>query len=177
MRAFIFFLTAYFPVIKYDKEQFDRSERVKFMLAPGEGDHFFIGTDQVKRRVVVHIAASPTRTKFLKRWILVMTEVARLDIEKDAPIDVVCDYSEAKPVQPNLKVIMFTKALGAGMLLPNVQTWRVVPGDPGANDFLQRFSREMSSSWLPLRKNEKVFWSVKEAEGYLDEIRAQEQKN
>jgi hypothetical protein len=105
-----------------------------------------------------------------------MTEVAKLDIEKDAPIDVVYDYTEAKPVQPNLKVVTFTKALGAGMLFPNVRIWRVIPGDPTKNGFLRKFSRQMSSSWLPLRTNEKVFQSVEEAEGYLDEFRTQELK-
>ena len=59
-----------------------------------------------------------------------MTEVAKLNIESDAPIDLVYDYTEAKPVEPNLKVIMFTKALAAGKLFPNLQSWRVVPGDP-----------------------------------------------
>ena len=63
------------------------------------------------------------------------------------------------------------------MLFPNLQTWRVVPGDPSKNAFLHKFSRKMSSSWLTLRKNEKVFQSVEEAEGYLDELRTQEPKN
>ncbi len=149
----------------------------KCIIKVNEEDYFYIGVDQIKRRVVVHIAACPTRTFFLRRWALLMREVAKLNIEKDAPIDLIYDYTEAKPVPPNLKVIMFTKALGAGMLFPNLQTWRVVPGDPGKNAFLQKFSREMSSSWLPLRKNEKVFQSVGQAEGYLDELRAQEPKN
>jgi hypothetical protein len=113
----------------------------------------------------------------MRRWILIMTEIAKLDIEKDAPIDVIYDYSEVKPVQPDLKVILFTKALRAGMLFPNVKTWRVIPGDPSRKTFLQKFSREMSSSWLPLRTNEKIFPSVEKAEGYLDELRAQESKN
>jgi hypothetical protein len=34
----------------------------------------------------------------------------------------------------------------------------------------------MSSNWLPLRTNEKVFRSVEAAEGYLDEFRAGEEK-
>jgi hypothetical protein len=138
---------------------------------------FFIEIDQAKRRVVVHMAASPTRTNFLRRWALLMTEVAKLNIEKDAPIDLIYDYTEAKPAPPDLKIIMFSKALAAGMLFPNVQTWRVVPGDPRKKAFLQKFSREMSSSWLPLRKNEKLFQSVEEAEEYLDRLRAQELKN
>jgi hypothetical protein len=62
-------------------------------------------------------------------------------------------------------------------VFPNLQTWRVVPGDPSENAFLRKFSREMSSSLLPLRKNEKVFQTVEEAEGYLDEFRTQEPKN
>jgi hypothetical protein len=116
-------------------------------------DHFYIEIDQVKRRVVVHLAASPTRTNFLRRWVLIMTEVAKLNIEKDDPIDVIYDYTEAKPALPNLKVIMFTKALQAGMLFPNVHTWRVVPGDPTEKGSLRRFSRRMSGSWVPLRAN------------------------
>jgi hypothetical protein len=154
----------------------EEQTEMKCILRVNQEDHFCIVIDQAKRRVVVHIDASPTRTNFLRRWILIMTEVAKLDIQKDAPIDVVYDYTEAKPVQPNLKVIMFAKALRAGMLFPNVQTWRVVPGDPTKNGFLQKFSRKMSSSWLPLRVNEKVFPSVEEAEGYLDEFRAGEEK-
>jgi hypothetical protein len=149
----------------------------KCILRVNEEDHFFIEIDQAKRRVMIHMAPSPTPTNFMRRWILIMTEVAKLDIEKDAPIDVVYDYTEAKPVQPNLKVITFTKALRAGMLFPNVRTWRVVPGDPTESAFLRKFSREMSSSWLPLRINEKVFRTVEEAEGYLDEFRAQEARN
>jgi hypothetical protein len=154
----------------------EEQTETKHILRVNEQDHFYIEIDQAKRRVVVHIAPSPTRTNFLRRWILIMTEVAKLDIEKDAPIDVVYDYTEAKPVQPNLKVVMFTKALGVGMLLPNVQIWRVVPGDPTKSGFLQKFSRQMSSSWLPLRTCEEVFQSVEEAEGYLDEFRAKEVK-
>jgi hypothetical protein len=155
----------------------EQEDTTKCILKVNGEDHFYLGIDQAKRRVVVHIAASPTRTNFMRRWILIMTEVAKLDIERDAPIDLIYDYTEAKPVQPNLKVITFTKALGAGMLFPNVQTWRVIPGDPSKNAFLQKFSRKMSSSWLPLRVNEKVFESVEEAEGYLDEFRALEPKN
>ena len=156
-----------------DEEQTE----TKCIVRVNEQDHFYIGIDQAKRRVVVHIAASPSQTNFARRWILIMTEVAKLDIEKDAPIDVIFDYTEAKPVQPNLKVIMFTKALVAGMLFPNVRTWRVVPGDPTKSGFLRKFSRQMSSSWLPLRTSEKLFQSVEEAEGYLDKFRAQEPKN
>ena len=155
----------------------EEQTETKCILRVNEEDHFYIGIDQAKRRVVVHIAASPSQTNFLRRWVLIMTEVAKLDIEKDAPIDVIFDYTEAKPVQPNLKVIMFTKALVAGMLFPNVRTWRVVPGDPTKSGFLRKFSRQMSSSWLPLRTSEKLFQSVEEAEGYLDELRAQEPKN
>jgi hypothetical protein len=143
----------------------------KCIIKVNDEDYFYIGVEQIRRRIVVHIAASPTRTSFLKRWALLMTEVAKLNIDKDAPIDLIYDYTDAKPVPPNLKVIMFTKALKAGTLFPNLQTWRVVPGGPSKNAFLQKFSREMSSSWLPLRKNEKVFQSVEEAEGYLDELR------
>ena len=149
----------------------------KCTIKVNERDHFFLGIDQVKRRIVVHIAASPTRTFFLRRWALLMREIAKLNTEKDASIDLIYDYTEAKAVPPNLKVIMFTKALGAGRLFPNLQTWRVVPGDPCKNAFLRKFSREMSCSWVPLRKNEKIFQSVEEAEGYLDELRAQEPKN
>ena len=58
-----------------------------------------------------------------------------------------------------------------------MQTWRLVPGDPSRNAFLEKFSREMSSSWLPLRNNEKVVQGVKKAKEYLDELRAQEPKN
>jgi hypothetical protein len=59
------------------------------------------------------------------------------------------------------------KSLGVYSLATNwkVFSWRVVPGDPSNNAFLQKFSWEMSSSWLPLRINEKVFRSVKEAGG------------
>ena len=149
----------------------------KCIVKVNEADRFYLGIDQVKRRVVVHIAASPTRSNFLRRWALLMTEVAKLNIEKDAPIDLVYDYTEAKPVEPNLKIILFTKALRAGMAFPNLQTWRVVPGDPSKNASLQKFSREMSSSWLPLGKDEKVFQTVEEAEGFLDEFRTQEPKN
>jgi len=155
----------------------EEQTETKWIVSVNEEDHFYIEFDQVKRRIVVHIAASPTRTNYLRRWILLMTEVAKLDIDKDAPIDLIYDYTEAKPVLPNLKIIMFTKALRAGMLFPNLQTWRVVPGDPSEKALLQKFSREMSSSWLPLGKNEKVFQSVGEAEGYLDQLRAQEPKN
>jgi hypothetical protein len=155
----------------------EEQTETKHILRVNEQDHFYIEIDQSKRRVVVHIAASPTRTNFLRRWILIMTEVAKLDIGKDAPIDIIYDYTEAKPVQPDLKVIMFTKALRAGMLFPNVQTWRVVPGDPTKSGLLRKFSRQMSSSWVPLRTSEKVFQSVEEAEGYLDEFRAQGPKN
>jgi hypothetical protein len=101
------------------------------------------------------------------RWILIMAEVAKLGTKRDAPIDLIYDYTEAKPVQPNLKVITLTKALGAGILFPNVQTWRVIPGDLSKNAFLQVFSRKMSSSWLPMGMNEKVFERVEEAEGVL----------
>jgi hypothetical protein len=156
-----------------DEEQTE----TKCIVRVNEQDHFYIGIDQAKRRVVVHIAASPSQTNFARRWILIMTEVAKLDIEKDAPIDVIFDYTEAKPIQPNLKVIMFTKAVVAGMLFPNVRTWRVVPGDPTKSGFLQKFSRQMSSNWLPMRTSEKVFQSVEEAEGYLDEFRAKEAKD
>ena len=155
----------------------EEQTETKCLLRVNEKDHFYIEIDQTKRRVVVHIAPSPTRSNFLRRWILIMTEVAKLDLEKDAPIDVVYDYTLAKPVQPNLKIIAFTKALGAGMLFPNVHTWRVIPGDPTKNGFLRKFSREMLGSWLPLRTNEKVFCSLEEAEGYLNEFRAQEPKN
>ena len=157
----------------------EEQRETKYIIKADEEDYFYAGVDQVKHRVVVHMAASPTRTNFLKRWALIMTEVAELYIiDKDAPIDLIYDYTEAKPVSPNLKVVMFTKALfGAGMLFPNLQTWRVVPGDPSRNAFLEKFSREMSSSWLPLRVNEKVFRSVEQAETYLDEFRAQEAKN
>jgi hypothetical protein len=155
----------------------EEQTETKCIVRVNEVDHFYVGIDQVKRRVVVHIAPSPTRTNFLRRWALIMTEVAKLNMGKDAPIDLIYDYTEAKPVPPNLKVIMFTKALRAGVLFPNLQTWRVVPGDPGRKAFLQKFSREMSSSWLPLRKNEKVFQSVEKAEGYLDELRAQGPEN
>ena len=155
----------------------EEQTETKHILRVNAEDHFYIGIDQAKRRVVVHIAASPSQTNFLRRWILIMTEAAKLDIEKDAPIDVIYDYTEAKPVQPNLKVIMFTKALGTGMLFPNVWTWRVVPGDPSKSGFLRRFSREISSSWLPLGITEKVFRSVKEAEGYLDQFRSKKAKN
>jgi hypothetical protein len=154
----------------------EKQIETKCIVRVNEEDHFCVGIDQVKRRIVVHIAPSPTRTNFFRRWALIMTEVAKLNMGKDAPIDLVYDYTEAKPVSPNLKVIMFTKALGAGVLFPNLQTWRVVPSDPSNKAFLQRFSREMSSSWLPLRENEKVFQTVKEAEGYLDELRAHEPK-
>ena len=155
----------------------EEQTETKHILRVNEQDHFYIEIDQAKRRVVVHIAPSPTRTNFMRRWILIMTEVAKLNIDKDAPIDLIYDYTEAKPVLPNLKVIMFTKALAAGTLFPNVQTWRVVPGDPTKNGFLRKFSRQMSSSWVPLRTSEKVFQSVEEAEGYLDELRTQEPKN
>lgn len=154
----------------------EKQTETKHIFRVNEQDHFYIETDQAKRRVVVHMVASPTRTNFMRRWILIMTEVAKLNIDKDAPIDLIYDYTEAKPVLPNLKVIMFTKALAAGTLFPNVQTWRVVPGDPSKKAFLQKFSREMSSSWLPLCKNEKLFQSVEEAEGYLDDFRAREEK-
>jgi hypothetical protein len=155
----------------------EEQTETKCIVRVNEEDLFYVGIDQVKRRVVVHIAPSPTRTNFLRRWALIMTEVAKLNMGKDAPIDLIYDYTEAKPVPPNLKVIMFTKALRAGVLFPNLQTWRVVPGDPSRKAFLQKFSREMSSSWLPLRKNEKVFQSVEEAEGYLEELRAQGPEN
>jgi hypothetical protein len=155
----------------------EEQREAKCIIKVSEGDRFYLGIDQVKRRVVAHIAASPARTNFLRRWALLMTEVAKLNIEKDAPIDLVYDYTEAKPVSPNLKIILFTKALRAGMAFLNLQTWRVVPGDPSKNAFFQKFSRQMSSSWLPLRKNEKVFQTVEEAEGYLDEFRAQKPKN
>ena len=133
----------------------EEQRETKYIIKADEEDYLYAGVDQVKHRVVVHMAASPTRTNFLKRWALIMTEVAELYIiDKDAPIDLIYDYTEAKPVPPNLKVVMFTKALfGAGMLFPNLQTWRVVPGDPSKNAFLHKFSRKMSSSWLPLRKN------------------------
>jgi hypothetical protein len=155
----------------------EEQTETRHILRVNEEDPFYVEIDQVKRRVVVHIAAGPTRTNFLRRWILIMTEVAKLDIEEDAPIDVVYDYTEAKPVQPNLKVITFTKALGAGMLFPNVRTWRVVPGDPTKSAFLRKFSREMSNCWLPLRINEKLFRTVEEADGYLDGFRAQGPRN
>jgi hypothetical protein len=155
----------------------EEQTETKCIVRVNEEDHFYVEIDQVKRRVVVHIAPSPTRTNFLRRWALIMTEVAKLNMGKDAPIDLIYDYTEAKPVPPNLKVIMFTKALRARVLFPNLQTWRVVPGDPSKKAFLQNFSREMSSSWLPLRKNEKVFQSVEEAEGYLEELRAQGPEN
>jgi hypothetical protein len=154
----------------------EEREDTKCILSVNEEDHFYIEIDQIQRRIVVHMTASPTRTNFMRRWILIMTEIAKLNIERDAPIDVIYDYTETKPVQPNLKVIMFTKALGAVMIFPNVQTWRVIPGDPTNSGFLQKFSREMSSSWLPLRTSEKLFRSVEEAEGYLDEFRAGEEK-
>lgn len=153
----------------------DQTETM-WILGVNEEDRFHIAIDQVKRRGSVHLAASPTRTNFLRQSILIMTEVAKLNIEKDGPIDVIYDHTEAKPVQPNLKVIMFTRALGAGMLFPNVQTWRVIPGDPAKNGFLRKFSRGMSSCWLPVRINEKVFQSVEQAERYLDEFRIQEPK-
>jgi hypothetical protein len=155
----------------------EEQTETKCILRVNEEDHFYIGIDQAKRRVVVPIAASPSQTDFLRRWVLIMTEVAKLDIEKDAPIDVIFDYTGAKPVQPNLKAIMFTKALVAGMLFPNVRTWRVVPGDPTKSGFLREFSRQISSSWLPLRTSEKVFQSVEEAEGYLDEFHSKEAKD
>jgi len=151
----------------------EEQTETKHIFRVNEEDRFFVEIDQVKRRVVVQLAASPIRTNFLRRWILIMTEIAKLNIEKDAPIDLVYDYTQAKPLGPSLKGIMFTKALGAGNLFPNVQTWRVVPGDPTKHGLLRKFSREMSSSWLPLRINEKVFPSVEEADGYLDEFRAQ----
>jgi len=149
----------------------ERTE-TKFIARVSEEDPFYIEIDQVKRRIVVRLAARSIRTNFLRRWILIMTEIAKLNIERDAPIDLVYDYTQAKAVEPSLKVIMFTKALGAVKLFPNVQTWRAVPGDPTKHGFLREFSREMSSSWLPLRINEKVFPSVEEADGYLDEFRA-----
>jgi hypothetical protein len=155
----------------------EEQEETKCILRLNEEDHFYVEIDKAQRRIVVHIASSPTRTNFTRRWILIMTEVAKLEIEKDAPIDVIYDYTKAKPVQPNLKVIAFTKALRAGMLFPNVRTWRVVPGDPTKSGFLRKFSRQMSSSWLPLRTSEKVFQSVDEAEGYLNEFRAKEAKD
>jgi hypothetical protein len=155
----------------------EEQTETKCIVRVNEEDHFYVEIDQVKRRVVVHIAPSPTRTNFLRRWALIVTEVAKLNMRKDAPIDLIYDYTEAKPVPPNLKAIMFTQALRAGALFPNLQTWRVVPGDPSKKAFLQNFSREMSSSWLPLRKNEKVFQSVEEAEGYLEELRAQGPEN
>jgi len=160
-------------LIPAEEEQIE----TKFVARVNEEDPFYIEVDQVRRRIVVHIAASPIRTNFMRRWILIMTEIAKLNIESDAPIDLVYDYTEAKPVEPNLKAIMFTKALGAGELLPNLRTWRVVPGDPTKDGFLRKFSREMSSSWLPLRVNERVFRSVDQVETYLDEFRAQEAKN
>jgi len=154
----------------------EEQTETKCIVRVNEVDHFYVGIDQVKRRVVVHIAPGPTRTNFLRRWALIMTEVAKLNMRKDAPINLIYDYTEAKPAPPNLKAIVFTKALRAGVLFPNLQTWRVVPGDPGKKAFLLKFSREMSSSWLPLRKNEKVFQTVEEAEGYLDELRVHEPK-
>jgi hypothetical protein len=159
-------------LVPYEEGQ----RETKYIITVNAEDHFYIGIDQVKRRIVVHITACPTRTNFLRRWALIMTEVAKLNIARDALIDLVYDYTEAKRVQPNLKIISFTKALRTAMSFPNLQTWRVVPGDPSKNAFLEKFSREMSSSWLPLRKNEKVFQSVGEAEGYLDELRAHEPK-
>src|SRR5512136_1861037 len=99
----------------------EQRTRTKCTIEVNEEDHFFLGIDQVKRRIVVDIAASPTRTFFLRRWALLMREIAKLNIEKDASIDLIYDYTEAKPVPPNLKVIMFTKALGAGRLFPNLQ--------------------------------------------------------
>jgi hypothetical protein len=151
----------------------EEQTETKFIARVNEEDPFYIEIDQVNRRIVVRLAASPIRTNFLRRWIVIVTEIAKLNIERDAPIDLVYDYTQAKPVEPSLKVIMFTKALGAGKLFLNVQTWRVVPGDPTKHGFLREFSREMSSSWLPLRVNEKVFRSVEQAETYLDELRAQ----
>ena len=83
----------------------EEERETKCIIKVNEEDYSYVGVDQIKRRIVVHIAPSPTRTNFLRRWALLMTQVAKLDIEKDDPIEVIYDYTEAKPVQPNLKVI------------------------------------------------------------------------
>jgi len=44
----------------------EEQEDTKCILKAKEEDHFYLGLDQAKCRVVVHIAASPTRTNYEK---------------------------------------------------------------------------------------------------------------
>ena len=52
-------------LIPAEEEQIE----TKFVARVNEEDPFYIEIDQVRRRIGVHIAASPIRTNFMRRWI------------------------------------------------------------------------------------------------------------
>ena len=102
-----------------------------------------------------------------------MNEVAMLDIKADAPIDMVFDHTNAAPVPPTLKILIFTKTMGAAIGTPNLHVWRFVPGDPKHNAFLQQVKEAIPEAWMDsMRVSPKLFKSQQEADQYLDELRA-----
>jgi hypothetical protein len=147
----------------------------QYIVRVTKDDAWYLEVDRAKRRLLIHLCTTPTRSYFLERWALIANEVAQLDTLSDDPIDLVFDYTEAAPVPPTLKILIFTKTVGMAMGYPNAFIWRIVPGDPKTNAFLQQVLEAVPSAWLgSMRASSKHFPTRRAVEEHLDKLRAKE---
>jgi len=157
--------------LEEDNKQEERHYRIKVR----KGDHYYVDVDVDKRRIVTHLAATPTKSYFVKRWWMLVCEIAKLDMMADAPIDLVFDHTEATPIAPDLRHMVFTKTMGMAFEYINLYVWRVVPNLERGLLFKQ-LTEDLGVFMRSSRSSMKPFKTLEKAHYYLDRLRGEKPK-